>query len=46
MTRKKHKKEPKRRNPVVRTLIQNPNRNAGAHKRKRPTKRDERKLEE
>lgn len=42
---KRKKKTPKQRNPVVRRLIQNPKRNAGAHQRKRP-KRDERKLEE
>jgi hypothetical protein len=44
--KRKKKKAPKQRNPVVRTLIQNPKRNAGAHKRKKPTKRDERRIEE
>lgn len=42
---KRKKKSPKQRNPVVRRLIQNPKRNAGAHKRK-PARRDERRLEE
>ena len=46
MSRKKHKKEPKRRNPVVREPLRNPKRNAGVHKRKKPTRRDERRLEE
>jgi hypothetical protein len=45
MSRKK-KREPKRRNPVVRRLIENPKRNAGAHKRKQPTKRDQRRIEQ
>ena len=43
---KRKKKPPKQRNPVVREIIANPKRNAGAHKRKKPTKRDERKIEE
>lgn len=44
--KRKKKKAPKQRNPVVRTLIQNPKRNAGAHQRKQPSKRDERRVEE
>ena len=44
--KRKKKKLPKQRNPVVRTLIQNPKRNAGAHKRKKLSKRDQRRVEE
>lgn len=43
---KRKKRPPKKRNPVVRTLVQNPKRNAGKHQPKKPTKRDERRLEE
>lgn len=43
---KRKKSPPKKRNPVVREIIKNPNRNAGAHKRKRPSKRDEKRIEE
>lgn len=43
---KRKKKLPKQRNPVVRRLIEAPKRNAGVHRRKKPTKRDERKVEE
>ena len=44
--KRRKKKTLKQRNPVVRTLVQNPKRNAGVHKRKRPTRRDEQRLEE
>jgi hypothetical protein len=44
--KRRKKKPPKQRNPVVRRLIQNPKRNAGAHQPKKPTRRDERKLDE
>lgn len=44
MSRKK--KKVTRRNPVVREVIKNPNRNAGAHKRKQPSRRDEKRVEE
>lgn len=43
---KRKKTPPKKRNPVVREIIRNPNRNAGAHKRKGTSKQDERKLEQ
>ena len=42
MTRKK--KKVTRRNPVVREFIANPKRNAGSHQTKKPSKREERKL--
>ncbi len=46
MVSRKKKREPRRRNPVIRELLRNPKRNAGAHQRKKSTKRDERRLEE
>jgi hypothetical protein len=39
---KRKKAPPKKRNPVVREIIANPKRNAGAHKRKTPKRDDER----
>jgi hypothetical protein len=44
MTRKKA--PPKKRNPVVREFIVNPKRNAGKHKPKGPSKRDQERVEE
>lgn len=44
--KRKKKKAPKQRNPVVREMVRNPNRSAGRHKAKKQTKRDDRRLEE
>jgi hypothetical protein len=43
MTRKK---KVTRRNPVVREVIANPKRNAGKHQPKKPSKREQKKLDE
>lgn len=44
MTRKK--KKVTRRNPVVREFIANPKRNAGKHQPKKPSKKDEERLDQ
>jgi hypothetical protein len=44
VTRKKA--PPKKRNPVVREVIANPKRNAGQHQPKKPSKREQKKLDE
>lgn len=43
---KRKKAPPKKRNPVVRETITNPQRNAGAHKSKKPSRREQAKVEE
>lgn len=44
MSRKK--KKVTRRNPVVREVIANPKRNAGSHQPKKPSKREQKKLDD
>lgn len=44
MTRKR--KKVTRRNPVVREVIANPKRNAGRHQPKRPSRQDEKRIDD